>query len=180
MRILQVITSLEMGGAETLLVNMIPRLQALGHEVDLCVFNGNETPLMQRLKEQCPQTNLFVLGTGYYNPLYIFKLMRMMRDYDLVHTHNSSPQLFVALASLWHKPLLCTTEHNTSNRKRNWRWYRPISILFVLAILLLRSYVSIWGKAGIVLRLHFINAFQRLTMVLMLRRFMRLNRVRNW
>ena len=126
MRILQVITSLEMGGAETLLVNMIPRLQALGHEVDLCVFNGNETPLMQRLKEQCPQTNLFVLGTGYYNPLYIFKLMRMMRDYDIVHTHNSSPQLFVALASLWYKPLLCTTEHNTSNRKRNWRWYRPI------------------------------------------------------
>ena len=96
MRILQVITSLEMGGAETLLVNMIPRLQALGHEVDLCVFNGNMTPLMQRLKEQSPQTNLFVLGTGYYNPLYIFKLMRMMRDYDLVHTHNSSPQLFVA------------------------------------------------------------------------------------
>ena len=47
MRILQVITSLEMGGAETLLVNMIPRLQALGHEVDLCVFNGNMTPLMQ-------------------------------------------------------------------------------------------------------------------------------------
>ena len=37
MRILQVITSLEMGGAETLLVNMIPRLQALGHVVDLCV-----------------------------------------------------------------------------------------------------------------------------------------------
>ena len=96
MRILQVITSLEMGGAETLLVNMIPRLQALGHEVDLCVFNGNETPLMQRLKEQCPQTNLFVLGTGYYNPVYIFKLMRRMRGYDLVHTHNSSPQLFVA------------------------------------------------------------------------------------
>ena len=48
MKILQVITSLEMGGAETLVVNLIPRLQVLGHTVDLCVFNGAETPLMQR------------------------------------------------------------------------------------------------------------------------------------
>ena len=126
MRILQVITSLEMGGAETLLVNMIPRLQALGHVVDLCVFNGKETPLMNRLKGQSPQTKVYILGTGYYNPIYIFKLMRMMRRYDIVHTHNSSPQLFVALASILYRPQLCTTEHNTSNRKRNWGWYRPI------------------------------------------------------
>ena len=81
MRILQVITSLEMGGAETLLVNMIPRLQALGHVVDLCVFNGKETPLMNRLKGQSPQTKVYILGTGYYNPIYIFKLLRMMRRY---------------------------------------------------------------------------------------------------
>ena len=40
MRILQVITSLDMGGAETLVVNLIPRLQALGNTVDLCIFNG--------------------------------------------------------------------------------------------------------------------------------------------
>ena len=40
MRILQVITSLDMGGAETLVVNLIPRLQALGNTVDLCIFIG--------------------------------------------------------------------------------------------------------------------------------------------
>ena len=39
MKVLQVITSLEMGGAETLVVNLIPRLQALGHTVDICFFN---------------------------------------------------------------------------------------------------------------------------------------------
>ena len=50
MKILQVITSLEIGGAETLVVNLIPRFCALGHTVDLCIFNGTETPLMQRLK----------------------------------------------------------------------------------------------------------------------------------
>lgn len=98
MRILQVITSLEIGGAETLVVNLIPRLQALGHTVDLCVFNGKETPLTERLKKTSPQTKIFALGSGYYNPLYIFRLAKIMKGYNVVHTHNSSPQLFVAIA----------------------------------------------------------------------------------
>ena len=115
-----------MGGAETLVVNLIPRLQAMGHIVDLCVFNGIETPLMQRLREESPQTKIYALGHGVYNPFYVLKLARLMRGYDIVHTHNSSPQLFVAMASLFCHTNLVSTEHNTSNRKRNWKWYRPI------------------------------------------------------
>ena len=115
-----------MGGAETLVVNLIPRLQAMGHTVDLCVFNGIETPLMQRLRRESPQTQIYSLGHGVYNPFYVLKLVRLMRGYDIVHTHNSSPQLFVAMASLFSHTNLVSTEHNTSNRKRNWKWYRPI------------------------------------------------------
>ena len=126
MRILQVITSLEMGGAETLVVNLIPRLRALGHTVDLCVFNGTETPLTHRLKTESPQTKIYALGHGIYNSLYILKLTKIMRNYDIIHTHNSSPQLFVAIASLFCGTKLVSTEHNTSNRKRKWKWYRPI------------------------------------------------------
>jgi glycosyltransferase, group 1 family protein len=126
MRILQVITSLDIGGAETLVANLIPRLQALGHIVDLCIFNGMETPLMQRLKEKSPKTKIYALGSSVYNPLYILKLMKIMKGYDIVHTHNSSPQLFVAIADLFQQTKLVSTEHNTSNRKRNWKWYRPI------------------------------------------------------
>ena len=126
MRILQVITSLDMGGAETLVVNLIPRLQALGHTADLCVFDGTETPLTHRLKKESPQTKIFALGHGVYNPLYILKLVKIMKNYDIIHTHNSSPQLFVAIASLFSRTNIVSTEHNTSNRKRNWKWYRPI------------------------------------------------------
>lgn len=126
MKILQVITSLEIGGAETLVVNLIPRFCALGHTVDLCIFNGTETPLMQRLKVESPQTKIYALGHSVYNPLYILKLMKIMKGYDIVHTHNSSPQLFVAIANLYRHTKLVSTEHNTSNRKRNWKWYRPI------------------------------------------------------
>lgn len=126
MRILQVITSLEMGGAETLVVNLILRLQALGYTVDLCVFNGIDTPLMQKLKRESPNTTIYTLGRGVYNPFYILKLAKIMRGYDIIHTHNSSPQLFVAIANLFTRRKLVSTEHNTSNRKRNWKWYAPI------------------------------------------------------
>ena len=126
MRILQVVTSLEMGGAEMLIVNMIPRLQSLGHIVDLCVFNGVETPLMQRLRRESPQTKIYALGRGVYNPLYILKLIKIMRGYDIVHTHNSSPQLFAAVAKVLCSVELVSTEHNTSNRKRDWKCYAPI------------------------------------------------------
>ena len=115
-----------MGGAETLVVNLIPRLQALGYIVDLCVFNGIDTPLMQKLKRESPNTTIYTLGRGVYNPFYILKLAKIMRGYDIVHTHNSSPQLFVAIANLFTRRKLVSTEHNTSNRKRNWKWYAPV------------------------------------------------------
>lgn len=115
-----------MGGAETLVVNLIPRLQAMGHTVDLCVFNGIETPLMQRLRRESPQTKIYALGHGVYNPFYVLKLARLMQGYDIVHTHNSSPQLFVAIAKVLCSVKLVSTEHTTSNRKREWKWYAPI------------------------------------------------------
>lgn len=119
MKILHVITSLHTGGAETLLVNIIPRLTALGHKVDIAVFNGADTPLMERLEKESPECKIYKLGHSYYNPLYIVKLIGIMRKYDIVHTHNSSPQLFAAIANVFCHRRLVTTEHNTNNRKRN-------------------------------------------------------------
>lgn len=126
MKILQIITSLQVGGAETLVVNLVPRLRAMGDEVDVCVFDGTETPLMRRLRRENPGMRIWKLGKGYYNPLFIAKLVPIMRRYHIVHTHNSSPQLFVAIASVLCSVELCSTEHNTSNRKHGWKWYAPV------------------------------------------------------
>ena len=109
-----------------MVVNLVSRLRAMGDEVDVCVFNGMETPLMERLRRENPGVRIWKLGTSFYNPLYVVKLARIMRRYDIVHTHNSSPQLFVALASVLCSVELCSTEHTTSNRKRGWKWYAPV------------------------------------------------------
>ena len=118
MKILHVITSLYTGGAEMLIVNLVPRFQALGHEVGVVLFNGEHTLLMERLEKECPNCKIYKMGNSFYNPCYILKLIRIMKNYDVIHTHNSSPQLFAAIANVFCHKRMVTTEHNTSNRKR--------------------------------------------------------------
>ena len=84
------------------------------------MFNGEHTVLMKRLEGECPECKIYLLGTSYYNPWYIVKLVDIMRKYDVVHTHNSSPQLFAAIANLFCRKRLVTTEHSTNNRKREY------------------------------------------------------------
>lgn len=123
-KILHVITSLNTGGAEKLMVDLLPRLRNNEFDVDLCIFNNTETIFKKQLEE----SGIRIIGFGngsVYNPKYIYKLFRLMRNYDIVHTHNTAPQLFAAIASLLCSVGLITTEHNTSNRRRNWKWYVP-------------------------------------------------------
>ena len=124
MRILQVITSLNIGGAERLFVQLVEKLQEKGHQVDACIFNGEETDFLGSLERL--GCNIYKMGHQYYNPNYISKLSGIMGNYDIVHTHNSSPQLFAAIAK-GHKPCrLITTEHNTDNRKRHLPWFAKL------------------------------------------------------
>lgn len=118
MRILHVITSLLVGGAEKMVVDLVPKLVERGHEVDVAVFNAKNMPLLTLLNEKCPQCRVHLLGQSFYNPLLVFKLRKIMKSYDIIHTHNSSPQLFAAIANIGLGKRLVTTEHSTNNRKR--------------------------------------------------------------
>lgn len=123
MKILQVITSLQIGGAEKLIVDIVPMLQAHGHEVDVLLFDGVDTSFKQQLLSK--GVNIYELGRGksVYSPSFIFKLLPFLKKYDIVHTHNTAPQLFAAIGSVVCSVVLVTTEHNTSNRRRDWKWY---------------------------------------------------------
>lgn len=126
MKILHVITTLLTGGAEHLLVDLLPRLKEKGHQVELAVFNTDETPYYKELVASGIKVHVFAGSGNVYNPLHIFRLLILMRKFDIVHTHNTAPQLFAALCSVLCKVQLCTTEHNTSNRRRRWKWYACI------------------------------------------------------
>jgi hypothetical protein len=126
MRILHVITSLAMGGAESLVAQIVPRMITDGLDVEVAIFDGSTTPLLRHLQDAGVRTHLFSVGGSVYNPMHILRLRRLIKRFDIVHTHNTSPQLFTAIANIGTGVRLCTTEHNTSNRRRNWKWYKVV------------------------------------------------------
>ena len=126
MKILHVITSLRIGGAEKLMTDLLPRLQKMGHEVAIYVFQGVHTPLVDQLKNAGVQVIMGAENDSVYSPKHIRVLRTLMPHYDIVHSHNSSPQLFVALANIGRDIPIVTTEHNTTNRRRNHVCFRPI------------------------------------------------------
>ena len=129
MKILHVITSLSTGGAEKLMVDLLPRLRDYGHEVELAIFDGRKTSFFEQLHKRGIKIHRFMPNGGnVYNPCNIFKLSGLIHKggYDIVHTHNTAPQIFAAISSYINSPILVTTEHNTSNRRRAWKWYSLI------------------------------------------------------
>ena len=126
MKILHIITSLRTGGAERLVAELARRHHADGDEVEVLLFDGTRTSLVQELEKG--SIPLHALGKGFAamsNPLLLPALSRFLRKhkFDIVHAHNTSCQILTALV-----PALTrvTTEHGTINRRRNWRWFRPI------------------------------------------------------
>ncbi len=129
MKVLHVITSLSTGGAEKLMVDLLPRLRDAGNEVELAIFDGRVTPFYEKLSGKGITIHRFMPNGGnVYNPINLWKLIRLIRRecYDIVHTHNTAPQLFAAAGSLLCSGAFCTTEHTTSNRRRGWKWYAVI------------------------------------------------------
>lgn len=154
MKVLQVITSLQTGGAEKLIVDIVPRLWQKGAEVDVCLFNGKDTPFKRQLQSLGCKIYDLSDDERYFSPIKIFKLWRIMRHYDIIHTHNTAPQLFVAIANIICKKILVTTEHSTNSRRRDypilrygdkWMYSRYDSVICISMIVekVLKDYLEV-------------------------------------
>lgn len=134
-RVLHVITTMDIGGAERLMVDLLPLLQQHDDlDVELLLFNGADTAFKRDLQQQ----GIKIHQLGYvdnvddlwsvYNPRLIARLRKYLGSYDIIHTHNTACQLFVPIAKavFGSKSALVTTEHSTNNRRRSKWWCRPI------------------------------------------------------
>ena len=129
MKILHVITSLYTGGAEHLMVDLLPLLTDNGkNQVDLLLINGVETSFKKLIQQK--GIKVFSLSTtnDVYNPRNILRMRKYLRDYDIIHTHNTACQLYVPIARLLagSSAILVSTEHSSSNRRRTRKWLKPI------------------------------------------------------
>ena len=75
MKILQVITSMRMGGAEKLVSEMVPLMKKAGHEVDILLFDGTHTPLKEQLEKEGINVYSLAITPSVYNPIFIFQLI---------------------------------------------------------------------------------------------------------
>ena len=129
-KVLQVITSLRTGGAESLLTDLVPLLNNDRFTVDVLVFDGMRTSFMRKLEGK--GVKVMALGSDHnvYRLANVRKLIPIIKQYDLVHTHNTACQLFVAMAKKLSmaKCKLITTEHSTDNRRRHIKWLKPVDL----------------------------------------------------
>lgn len=128
MRILHFITSLRTGGAERLIVNVLPHLRDLGHTVAVLTMDGSRTHFTDVLQQRgVPVESLSCGAAAMHNPMLLMRLRRFIRNggYDIVHTHNSPCQILAA-AAVPHGCSLITTEHNTTNRRRSSSLWHPL------------------------------------------------------
>lgn len=120
MKILHIINSLDTGGAEKLILESLPLFNKKNIQTDLAVLNGSDFPFLKALKKlNCCS----VISLGHktvYNPLLVFKIIPILKKYDLIHVHIFPSLYWVALAKIisFSRTKLVYTEHSTSNNRR--------------------------------------------------------------
>lgn len=127
MKILHITNSLSEGGVESFLLQLLPQLVKQGCVVDILVLNKNKTALRTEFEKL--GIGVFVSSAGNpYHPVNICHIRKYMANYDIVHVHLWPAQLWAAIASLGKKSLvrLITTEHGNYNKRRQYRFYRPV------------------------------------------------------
>lgn len=122
MKILHVIPNLLVGGAEKLLVELIEAQLQAGDQVEVFCVNRTGTHLEAALDQMVPVT--FADSKRYYSMKAIQSLMKFVksRQYDVIHSHLTPAQLMcmvLFMSNLYKKAKFITTEHSTSNTRRN-------------------------------------------------------------
>lgn len=125
MKLLHIISSLEIGGAQRLLSDLLPIQKQQGLDVELLVNVSVENDFTAKIQEagvkiiSLDEPNLHSFSN-------ILRLRKIIKGYDVVHVHLFPSVYWVALASIGLKVKLVYTEHSTSNRRREKSYFRPI------------------------------------------------------
>lgn len=119
MKVVHILNSLATGGAEKLILDTIPLYNQSGIIADVIVFKNDNYAFYTALEatNSCKIYNFN--ATSVYNPISVFKMIKILKNYDIAHVHLFPAQYFVVFAKLlsFSKIKLVFTEHNTTNRR---------------------------------------------------------------
>jgi glycosyltransferase involved in cell wall biosynthesis len=128
LKILQIINSLQTGGAEKLLLDIIPIMNKKeGFFVDIALLNSNDSPFLNELEKKIDISQIHKISKGsIYNPFLILKILKYYKQYDLIHVHLFPSLYWVSIGKMLtnKKVKLVFTEHNTKNKRLNNKLFR--------------------------------------------------------
>lgn len=120
MRVLHVITYLsDGGGAEKLLEDLLPALRDKNVDISVAVLRDIDTNNSRNLRENGIDIIKVGGGRSLYSPIKMLKLIPIMREYDVVHTHLTPPFLMGAFNKAFCKAKFVCTIHNTDSKFRH-------------------------------------------------------------
>lgn len=125
MKLLHIISSLEIGGAQRLLSDLLPIQKQQGLDVELLVNVSVENDFAAKIQEAGVKI-MSLEEPNLHSFSNILRLRKIIKRYDVVHVHLFPSVYWVALASVGLKVKLVYTEHSTSNRRREKSYFRPI------------------------------------------------------
>ena len=128
MKVLQIITSLNTGGAEKLIIDTVPLYQQKGIKMDVLSLKKNKTPFWNQLEKNSIGKIIGLTTGSVYNPLLVFKIIPYLKKYDLIHAHLF-PVLYWVVLAKWisfSKTKIVYTEHNTNNKRREKKLFQKI------------------------------------------------------
>lgn len=120
MKILHVITSLEIGGAQRLISDLLP-LQRKQVDVTLLVYKREENDFTKKV-ENASVPIISLEESNFYNPRVIFRLRKIFKEYDIIHVHLFPSLYWSSFVAKGTNTKLIYTEHSTSNSRRG-KWY---------------------------------------------------------
>lgn len=127
MKVLHVISSLEIGGAQRLLSDLLPIQKQQGIDVSLLVLKSEDNDFCKKVIEAgVPIISLNV--KNFRNPFLAFKVRSIIKGFDVVHAHLVHSLYICSLAARGLKTKIVYTEHSTSNNRRGKAYLRPIEM----------------------------------------------------
>ncbi|MGL4672490.1 glycosyltransferase, partial [Cetobacterium sp.] len=114
------------GGAEKLIYDMSLELKDRGVNFSVILLTSVNDIYGKKLIEKGVDVKYLSDKFDVYSPKNIFRLKVALKDYDIIHTHTFTDKLWTSFASLFLKKdkKYITTEHNTSNRRRNKYYFK--------------------------------------------------------
>lgn len=119
-KILYVITSLGLGGAEKLLLSYLNKLDNNKYSFYVCCLRDKPDDLSSEILKYAEIINLKIKNK--FNPSVVYKVLKVIKRVqpDIIHSHLFQPRIFTTIAHILYKRgVLITHKHSVVNPKKH-------------------------------------------------------------